>query len=272
MQVLGKVRHPGPGSPNRLSGRAPAPTLGAGARPATERAAVREHLKAVGELEGDFAYLLRNKTELEAGSDSSQLMSGESCSGGAGVSDEGSGRREVHRPLRDFITSGYAENSSLGRFLRAWRSQAPQDPAKNKECKSAGGSACRKGLFPCAAPFVGKERKRHTSSRGRQRESDRALAEELVTIQIGVANWIACGSTPTPPPNLRAPTTEAHVSMLELAQEQALRFARASRKEKPTVNSGRAGATLVETLRALEEVCSEMGDEYVGELRKVHKP
>ena len=232
---------------------------------------MREHLKACGELESDFANLLRNKTELGAGSDSSQLMSGESCSGGAGVSDEGSGRREVHRPLRDFITSAYAENSSLGRFLRAWRSQAPQDPAKNKECKSAGGSACRKGLFPCAAPFVGKERKRHTSSRGRQRESDRALAEELVTIQIGVANWIACGSTPTPPPNLRAPTTEAHVSMLELAQEQALRFARASRKEKPTVNSGRAGASLVETLRALEEACSEMGNEYVGELKKAGK-
>ena len=94
------------------------------------------------------------------------------------------------------------------------------------------------------------------------------MAEELVTLQVGVASWIACGSTPTPPNNLPVPETEAHRSMLELAREQVLRFARASRKEKPTVNSGRAGATLVEELRALEEACSEMGEEYIGELRK----
>ena len=218
MQVLGRVRHPRPGTAVGLSGRAPAPILGAGARPATERAAVREHLKACGELESDFANLLRNKTELGAGSDSSQLMSGESCSGGAGVSDEGSGRREVHRPLRDFITSAYAENSSLGRFLRAWRSQPPQDPAKTKECKSAGGTACRIRLFPCEAPSFGKVGKRRASSRSRQRESDRALAEELVTLQVGVANWIACGSTPTPPQSVLGPATEAHLSMLELAR------------------------------------------------------
>ena len=93
--------------------------------------------------------------------------------------------------------------------------------------------------------------KRSASSRSRQRATERALAEELVTLQVGVASWIACGSTPTPPNNLPVPETEAHRSMLELAREQVLRFARASRKEKPTVNSGRAGATLVEELRAL---------------------
>ena len=174
-------------------------------------------------------------------------------------------------PLRTFTNEAYAENSSLGRFLRAWRQQPAQGPGATTGCKSAGGSACRRGLFPCAAPTFGKEGRPSASSRGRQRKSDRALVDDLVTLQIGVANWIACGSTPTAPPSLQAPTTEAHLSMLELAREQAFRFARASRKVKPTVNSGRAGATLVEELRALEKACSEMGDEYMGILGKAGK-
>ena len=167
-------------------------------------------------------------------------------------------------PLRTFIKEAYVKNSSLGRFLRAWREQPAQGPGATTGCKSVGGSACRRGLFPCAAPTFGKERRPSASSRGRQRQSDRALVNDLVTLQIGVANWIACGSTPTAPASLQAPTTEAHLSMLELAREQAFRFARASRKVKPTINSGRAGATLVEELRALEKACSEMGDEYMG--------
>ena len=56
--------------------------------------------------------------------------------------------------------------------------------------------------------------------------------------------------------------------MLKLAQEQALRFARASRMVKPAIDSGRAGATLVETLRGLEDACREMGDDYLGTMRK----
>ena len=67
MQVLGRIRHPRPGLANCVNGTASAPIVGAGARPATERAAVREHLKAVGALDGDSAHLLRKKTELEAG-------------------------------------------------------------------------------------------------------------------------------------------------------------------------------------------------------------
>ena len=198
-------------------------------------------------------------------------MRGESGAGGAEEVDPSSGRDEVHKPLRVFIKQVYAENSSLGRFLRAWRSQPAQDPGQTTGCKSVGGSACRRGLFPCAAPTLGREGKQSASSRSRQRQSDRALVDDLVTLQVGVASWIACGSTPTPPKSLQAPTTEAHQSMLGLAREQALRFARASRKVKPTVSSGRAGASLVEELRALEKACSEMGDEYLGTLGKAGK-
>ena len=177
---------------------------------------MREHLKACGELESDFANLLRNKTELGAGSDTSQLMSGESCSGGAGVSNEGSGRREVHRPLRAFIANTYAENSSLGRFLRACRSQPPKEQAKTKDASRR--QCLPNFLVPVRCAVFRQGGKRRASSRSRQRGSDRALAEELVTLQVGVANWIACGSTPTPPQSVLGPATEAHLSMLELAR------------------------------------------------------
>ena len=271
MQVLGRVRHPRPGAADQLNGRAPAPIFGASARAATERSAAREHLQKLKEPNGNLACLLRQKTERGAGCGSSQLMRGESGAGGAEEVDPSSGRDEVHKPLRVFIKQVYAENSSLGRFLRAWRSQPAQDPGQTTGCKSVGGSACRRGLFPCAAPTLGREGKQSASSRSRQRQSDRALVDDLVTLQVGVASWIACGSTPTPPKSLQAPTTEAHQSMLGLAREQALRFARASRKVKPTVSSGRAGASLVEELRALEKACSEMGDEYLGTLGKAGK-
>ena len=164
MQVLGRVRHPRPGPAVGLSGRAPAPIIGAGARPATEWAAVREHHQKLEEPKRCFAYSLRETTERGAGGGSSQLNGGERRLGGAEEVNESSGRKEVHMPLRTFINEAYAENSSLGRFLRAWRQQPAQGPGATTGCKSAGGSACRRGLFPCAAPTFGKEGRPSASS------------------------------------------------------------------------------------------------------------
>ena len=170
------------------------------------------------------------------------------------------GRAEVHVPLRALIAGSYAENSTLGAVLRVWRSRAASVPAGTGKCKPRG-SNTRRGVFPCAAPVFDRVRGRRSSSRGRQRESDRKVAEELLTLQAGIASRIACGSTATPPKNLPTPASGAHLSMLSLAQEQALRLTRASRVVRPAIDSGRTWANFV-------DACGEMGDDYLGTLRK----
>ena len=90
--------------------------------------------------------------------DNSQLSGSESCPSEAAKAD-GDGRAEVDVPLHVFITTAYAENSTLGAFLRAWRSQSSRVPTRSGKCKPRGGSA-RRGLFPCASPVFNDGRRR----------------------------------------------------------------------------------------------------------------
>ena len=75
-----------------------------------------------------------------------------------------------------------------------------------------------------------------------------------------------------PPQSIPAVSPRAKGAAVAVGRDAAvgssLRVDRAVMLLKPAIDSGRAGATLVETLRGLEDACREMGDDYLGTMRK----
>ena len=192
MQILGGVRQPRPRDPELgLGARARLRALGAAARCANERSSVRSCEKHLRVAEGDLSYVYRRKGG--NGIEFSQFNGSKSCWSGAEETNGSTGRKEVHEPLRTFISEVYADNSTLGKFLRAWRSQ----PAELREKLQSGERHCSPRLVSMRASNFRKRgngaalQKCSRAAEG----SGVKLAQEMTTLQVGIATWIACGSS-----------------------------------------------------------------------------
>ena len=87
---------------------------------------------------------------------------------------------------------------------------------------------------------------------------------DLVMDALGAACWVACGSTPSVPRNLRAANSPAMESVIAMAVETTGRFMSEALIAGHTLETGRAGPELAQSLRALEKACSETGRDYAG--------